>query len=236
MAKEKRERTVKKYNAYIVTNNCKPLIRSAVEKTEEFIVVDDLPYYIIDQTDKRFTKYIKYCRFDERYKLVSMNSDMETSLDFFFNYIDFATDLYNYPNAYWGNQPNKYMKRYIDYGYLPIVHLPTFAINIWTAGLLKVLDMHKLPYIRVFSAPTVGSAKLNTYDYLVHRFDISKVLKVVVEQSINLDKAQLNEANTDSSRLALEKKIKYKEDIMNQNGLEPENLRLGQVVRLLYQV
>ena len=131
---------------------------------------------------------------DDRCDMISINND-NTNMDFIINYAKY--------NAYVANNvgedetlgnPNKYLQRYLSYGYVPLIFLPTPRISEWEVLLLSRLDaIHQqlgIEYIRTPSNSFNGSKKLSTYDYWMHKLDLSKLLNCPPEKVRMVDAIQ----------------------------------------------
>lgn len=220
-----------KEKMYIFSANCKPLLLSSAEYQYK-----NYPYQMIEKgsRNKQIREYEKQCLFDERYKIASIHTNLN-NMDFMFNYAAYVAFVSNNAGLDWIPKHNKLLLRYLEFGYMPIIHLPTFAISAWTPVLLGMLDALQVPYLKVPAVPIVGSSHLSAYDYVAHRADIAEALERSTDRYINARKAYISKTPDGADVESARSQIIEREAEINNGKFKPENLRLDFVLRRLYK-
>lgn len=225
------EKKEKKRAWYTLATNCKP-----IPVPRNAPGVESWPWATTwkEPKEKGARKMLSECMIDSRYQIASAQTNLAT-IDFYFNYLEQAA--YRANNAGMGENMkpiNKYMKKYLEYGYIPVIHLPSFADNIWKPKLKQRLEALHIPHISISAAPITGSARLGMQDYIAYRGDISRALKdylpIIIKNIGNIP------FQSEEERNYYQNVVKNHEEFLNSKACDPENLRLADTARRLYQL
>lgn len=182
----------KKEQSYLQVLNFKSDVHTTKAGAHYITLTEGTPLF--RKAKKKFPDHI----IDERCLLFSIGNELFNSVDFIYNYAELNTIMFKDPTGFRrilnmhvpdGESEYKIPKvasRYINMGYVPIIFLPTPIINMWTPPLLARLNYMQnngmLTYIQVPSVSFIHTKRLSTYDYWVHRMDLSRLMKIPPEQ------------------------------------------------------
>lgn len=195
-------RGVKNIKSYVLAENFNPFLNYSVSKDENGnIVVDESAapqIKTIDEGSENFNKLVATGDYliDERCQILSINNNTTKSLEFIFNYAKYNAFLANHAGMTssstipYIDQVNPDLRKYINYGYIPIIFLPTTEINKWKAHLEAPLQALHLPTISVPTQSFTKTHRFRTYDTWVHRLDLhEKLMKDVPPEKIRMEDA-----------------------------------------------
>ena len=195
-------RGVKVIRHYVIAENFNPFLqyqhKGSGDDVEDVEVTQEQIKSVRDDSEQyKALMALPGTIIDERCNMISINNNTYDSLDFMFNYIHYNAFLANRAGTNVVSSPipfitecNQELRKYIDYGFIPVIFLPIQEINKWKAHLEFRLQTLNLPYISLATQSFLQTKRFKYLDIWAHRLDIhKKILPDVPPEKIRMEQA-----------------------------------------------